>query len=73
MAANGMRDLLTLLGVDRATVVGHSLAAAWRCSSPISSCARCARCSTAAASTSHHRAPHSASEWRKRLRRGRLK
>lgn len=35
--ANGMRDLLSVLDIDSVTVVGHSLAAAWRCSSPISS------------------------------------
>src|SRR4249919_2803742 len=35
--ANGMRDLLTVLGVEKATVVGHSFGAAWRCSSPTSS------------------------------------
>ena len=34
--ANGMRDLLTVLGIDRVTVVGHSSAAASRCSSPTS-------------------------------------
>lgn len=35
--ACGMRDLLGVLDVDRVTVVGHSSAPAWRCSSPTSS------------------------------------
>ena len=35
--AAGPRDLIVALGLDQATVVGHSSAAAWRCSSPTSS------------------------------------
>ena len=35
--ANGMRDLLTVLGIDQVTVVGHSFGGGWRCSSPTSS------------------------------------
>ena len=35
--AAGPRDLIGALGLDQATVVGHSSAAAWRCSSPTSS------------------------------------
>ena len=34
--ANGMRDLITVLGIDRVTVVGHCLAVASPCSSPTS-------------------------------------
>ena len=33
--ANGMRDLLTALDIDRVTIVGHSWVAASQCSSPI--------------------------------------
>ncbi|EUA54765.1 alpha/beta hydrolase fold family protein [Mycobacterium xenopi 4042] len=29
--ANGMRDLLSVLDIDRVTVVGHSLGGGWLC------------------------------------------
>lgn len=34
--ANGIRDLLGVLGIERATLVGHSLGGEWPCSSPTS-------------------------------------
>ena len=35
--ANGIRDLLGVLGIERATLVGHSLGGGWPCSSRTSS------------------------------------